>query len=242
MYLRDVFTIWFGVTQVRMLTGLGFLRLLNEWIITQNENKERSMQAQGIGQSDQGCTCSEWAANMPQLRNLVGLGVMQGQEYQGTPFRFCPWCEQALARGVTNQRDETLLATYRQRINEDFFGEDEWGTPQMPNMLVTARLIAGYRQAGGDLLGTLDLMLTFVEAGTRFTNDYGDIDEPFYEGLELMLDDFQKLLLVHPNLYEEGDLAQRLAKLRRDAGPIGWGYGDYVTECIDEIRQHFNDG
>jgi hypothetical protein len=59
-------------------------------------------------------------------------------------------------------------------------------------------------------MGTLDLMLTFVEMGTQFTAQYGDIDEPFYEGLELMLDDFRDLLLDHPHLYEEGDFSLRL--------------------------------
>jgi hypothetical protein len=84
-------------------------------------------------------------------------------------------------------------------------------------------------------------MLTFVETGTRFTNEFGDIDEPFYEGLELMFDDFRELLLAHPDLYAEADLAQRLAKLARDAGWMGWGYGDYVSEQVAEIQQHFGD-
>lgn len=202
------------------------------------------MQAREIGEHDQSCTCSDWVANMSQLRNLLGLGIAHDQNDQAgiswISFRFCPWCGQRLA-AVTSQRDETLVENYRQRIAEAFFAEDEWGTPQTPNMLVAARLITGYRQATGDLLGTLDLMLAFVETGTRFTNEFGDIDEPFYEGLELMLADFRDLLLAHPNLYEQADLAQRLAKLVRDAGWLGWGYGDYVTEQVAEIQQHFGD-
>lgn len=108
-------------------------------------------------------------------------------------------------------------------------------------MLVAACSVTDYRQRTGDSLGTLDLMLTFVETGTRFTNEFGDIDEPFYEGLELMFDDFRELLLAHPDLYAEADLAQRLAKLARDAGWMGWGYGDYVSEQVAEIQQHFGD-
>ncbi len=104
-------------------------------------------------------------------------------------------------------------------------------------MLVTARFVANYRQATGDWLGTLDLMLAFVEAGTRFTNQFGDIDDPFYEGLESMLDDFRELLLAHPELYKQAGLDRRLAKLVRDASWIGWGYGDYVAEQAAEIRQ-----
>jgi hypothetical protein len=203
-------------------------------------NQERSMPAQGIEERDQGCTCSDWAANMPQLRNLLGLGITHGQDYEGKPFRFCPWCGQALVC-ITGQRDDTLLANYRQGIEEAFFAEDTWGVPQTPNLLVAARLITGYSQATGELLGTLDLMLTFVETGTRYTHQFGDIDEPSYEALELMLADFRELLLAHPDLYEQADLAQRLAKLAREAGWLGWGYGDYVTEQVAEIQQHFRD-
>jgi hypothetical protein len=192
------------------------------------------MQTRGIEKHDQGCTCSDWADNMPQLRNLLGLGITQVQDNEAgslwVPFLFCPWCGQALT-SISGQRDDRLLESYRQRIEDAFFAGDEWGMPQTPNMLVTARLITGYRQATGDLLGTLDLMLTFVETGTRFTHEFGDIDEPFYEGLELMLADFRDLLLAHPDLYEQADLAQRLAKLARDAGWLGWGYKDCEIAC-----------
>jgi hypothetical protein len=105
----------------------------------------------------------------------LGLGITHGQDYEGTPFRFCPWCGQALV-GITSQRDETLLENSRYRIEEAFFADDAWGMPQTPNLLVAARLITGYRQVTGDVLGTLELMLTFVETGTRFTNEFGDID------------------------------------------------------------------
>ena len=202
------------------------------------------MQAHERGEPDHSCTCSDWAANMPQLRNLLALGIAHSQhDREGSlwvPFRFCPWCGQRLDR-ATSQRDETLLENHRKRIEEAFFAGDEWGMPQTPNMLVASRLITGYRQATGDLLGTLDLMLAFVEAGTRFTDEFGDIDEPFYEGLELMLADFQELLLAYPDLYKEGDLPQRLTDLMEDAGWMGWGYGDYVTETVTEIQQHFGE-
>ncbi len=155
------------------------------------------------------------------------------------PFRYCLWCGQGLT--AQNRRDEALLKKYRQRIVENFFTTDSRGMPDLPNMLLAARPIADYRQLTGDVLGTLDLMLAFVETGTRFTTQYGDIDEPFYEGLELMLDDFRDLLLANPHLYEEGDLSLRLPRLARNAGWMGWGYGDYVTEQVSEIMGHFGD-
>lgn len=187
-----------------------------------------------------GCVCADWKENVRHLDSLLLLGWTHGREYKGLLFRFCPWCGQRLP-SVAGRRDEALHETARRHIEESFFATDQWGTPQTPNMLVAARPVTDYGQRTGDIQGILELMLTFVEAGNRFTNQYGDIDEPFYEGLELMLADFRDLLLTNPGCYEEGDLAQRLSDLGREAGELGWGYGDFVTETVGEIQQRFGD-
>jgi hypothetical protein len=196
------------------------------------------MEESSLPEGNINCTCLDWQSNVPQLNSLLLHEAVRGRPYNGTPFRFCPWCGRLLARN-TGRRNEKLLEQYRKRIKDDFFGKDEWGMPQTPNMLVAARSITDYQQRTADVLGTLDLMLLFVEMGTKFTNTYGDIDEPYYEGLELMLEDFRKLLLANPQKYEEGDLARRIERLGRDGGDIGWGYGDYVQEQVDMIEQHF---
>ncbi len=170
------------------------------------------------------CTCPDWQIN--------------SQNINSTEFRFCPWCGQPLTNG---QPDTALLEKFRQRIKNDFQVTDDWGTPGSPNMFVEAHPVTDYRQATGDLAGTLDLMLTFLEMGTWYTNQYGDIDEPYYEGLELMLDDFCGLLLANPPLYETHNLAWRLTKLLRAGGDLGWGYGDYLNEKIVEVQQFFGD-
>jgi hypothetical protein len=175
------------------------------------------------------CSCANWQTYRMSLASLL----------TEAPFHYCPLCGQPLVNDI--QRDEALLDHYRQRIEEHFFTTDDWWMPDLPNMLVASRPVTDYRQLTGDVLGTLDLMLTFVEMGTRFTAQYGDIDEPFYEGLELMLDDFRDLLLVNPHLYKEGNLSLRLPRLIHDAGWMGWGYGDYVTEQVSKIMHHFGD-
>lgn len=187
-----------------------------------------------------GCTCADWQENVRHLDSLLLLGWTHGREYKGALFRFCPWCGQPLP-GAGGQRDEALREESRRRIEESFFATDTWGTPQTPNMLVAARPVADYRQQTGDIQGTLELMLALVEVGSQFAVEYGGMDEPFYAGLELMLADFRDLLLANPACYAEGDLAQRVIGLGREAGWLGWGYGDYVTEVVGAIREHFGD-
>lgn len=176
------------------------------------------------------CTCPEWQSHRTSLTSLL----------RETPIHYCPWCGQRLL-APDAQRDEAFLEKYRKRINENFFSTDKWGMPLFYGTEIAAQSVDDYRQLTGDISGTLDLMLTFVEAGTRFTNEYGDIDEEFYDGLETMLDNFRDLLLANPDLYEEGNISLRLPKLARAAGQVGWGYGDYVSEQVAEIMGYFGD-
>ncbi|MCP4425968.1 MAG: hypothetical protein GY803_15860 [Chloroflexi bacterium] len=131
------------------------------------------------------------------------------------------------------------IETYRQRVKDAFFPERFH--EGLPALWEGQQAVSDYRKLTGDIAGTLDLMLTYVEAGTRFTNTYGDIDESFYGSLEAMLDDFADLLLAHPEPYAEADIAQRLGLLEREVYGIGWGYGDYTSDRIGEIKAYFGD-
>jgi hypothetical protein len=186
------------------------------------------------------CTCRDWQENIDYLNAMLLLKWTHGGKgYEGKPFVYCPWCGTRIA--TAGQPDTELLANCRRQIEESFFSSGKWGQPELPNMLLAARPISQYRQQTGDLLGTLDLMLLFVETGTRFTLEYGDIDEPFYEGLEMMLEEFAELMLANPAFYEEADLALRLTKLSRDVAWIGWGYGDFVRDQVERVQETFGD-
>ena len=54
--------------------------------------------------------------------------------------------------------------------------------------------IRDYRKATGNLPGTAELLMTDVENGTRFTREYGDIDERFYGSLKSALQKLATLL------------------------------------------------
>ncbi len=56
------------------------------------------------------------------------------------------------------------------------------------------KAIRDYRKATGDLSGTAELLMTYVENGTRFTREFGDIDERFYSSVESALDELAALL------------------------------------------------
>src|SRR4030095_10078888 len=85
------------------------------------------------------------------------------------------------ARFLTSER---TLAPYKNTIQQSLspdviHGEDI-------ELSRGRKAISAYKKATNDPRGTLELMVYYVECGTQFTVDYGDIDEAFYASLESM--------------------------------------------------------
>ena len=140
------------------------------------------------------------------------------------------------ARLLRDSIGEQALAPYLKRIEAAFYNKRGW--PQNRLNLKDARAaIREYQRATSDPAGTLELMLTHVEMGTKFTCEFCDITEAFYDSLCSTLDDLKKLLISEEGgpLYEQ--VKPRLAALAQEADGIGWGYGDYVGDVVEELQR-----
>ena len=138
------------------------------------------------------------------------------------------------ARLLQDSMGEKVLAPYLKRIESAFYNKK--GRPANRLNLKDARsAIREYQRATSDPAGTLELMLVHVETGTGFTCEFGDIDEAFYDSLCATLHEIKKLLASEEGRKLYGQVRGRLAELVREADGIGWGYGDYVDEVVEEI-------
>jgi hypothetical protein len=124
------------------------------------------------------------------------------------------------------------LEKYRKRVVGQFFPARGDGKLDLRE---ARRSIREYQKSTADLVGTIDLSLSYVEAGTRFTNSFGDINENFYNSLESALNDLTDLLRTPAGrpLYQR--FQPRLAQLWRATYGIGWGYGDAVSEMLGQL-------
>jgi hypothetical protein len=93
------------------------------------------------------------------------------------------------------------------------------------------RAIGKYRKATSDTEGTLELMLRYVECGTAFTANYGDMEETFYSSLESMFNDILDVVGSLPSGAQEAPLT-RLVKVVEQARKVGWGYHDYISDAL----------
>lgn len=124
---------------------------------------------------------------------------------------------------------------YRKRITHQFFPKRGFGKL---DLRLARQAIRDYRRATLDIAGTADLMLTYVENGTRFTNTYGDIEESFYNSMVSVLSEAVKLIEKNPTLFPQ--FYDRLETLVYETSGIGWGYGDDVHEIVGELKAQFD--
>ena len=85
--------------------------------------------------------------------------------------------------------------------------------------------ISEYAMAADDPRGVAELMIHFVESGQKFTLDWGDMGERFYDSLLEMYEKALEQVLSLPE-EEKEELRERLHNLVTSSSGLGWGYHD----------------
>jgi len=130
-----------------------------------------------------------------------------------------------------------VLETYRSKIVEQFFPKRGFGKLKLAE---ARKAIRDFRKATGNIPGTAELLMTYVENGVSFTNEYGDIDAPFYDSVESVLDELAKLLRADArDLYPQ--FRDRLADIEEKTDGIGWGFHDFIAEVVGELEDELGE-
>ena len=95
--------------------------------------------------------------------------------------------------------------------------------------------ITEYKRATGDLAGTVDLMLEFVEAGTEQAADLGYGEDAYFAALERKVRDIVRSLDALPDM-DRHTATARLIKLGEYQGTIGWGYCDFLSDVAAKVQ------
>jgi len=125
------------------------------------------------------------------------------------------------------------LEKYRGKIVKQFFPARGFGKLKLGE---ARKAIRDYRKATGDIPGTAELLMTYVENGARFTHEYGDIDERFYRSVESALDELAALLRGDARgMYPQ--VRDRLARVKQMTDGIGWGFHDFVADVVWQLEE-----
>jgi hypothetical protein len=133
---------------------------------------------------------------------------------------------------------DTSLEPYKRRIQQAVSPEEPW--KQDVRLAEGRKAISEYRKAKGDAHGLLSLMIHYVRCGNDFTLEFGDIDEPFYNSMCSMVDQFCKLLIKQGDTKLVKKFVPQLEKeFQRIDGQIGWGYPDEVGGQLSDLSDAF---
>ena len=116
------------------------------------------------------------------------------------------------------------LSKYRKIISDSLY-PDIFDEEDDFNFDKADKAIKAYAKATNDNEGTADLMIYYVECGNKFTLDYGDINEAFYDALIEMYEKAVKAVCKLAK-NKQDPFRKRLEKIMKSADGIGWGYDD----------------
>ncbi|MDZ4165486.1 MAG: hypothetical protein U1C55_10190 [Smithellaceae bacterium] len=128
------------------------------------------------------------------------------------------------------------LERYRGKIVEQFFPARGDGKLKLGE---ARQAIRDYRKATGNIPGTAELLMTYVENGARFTREFGDIDERFYDSVESALEELAALLRGEARgIYPQ--FRDRLARVEQMTDGIGWGFHDFVGDVVGQLEEELD--
>jgi hypothetical protein len=96
--------------------------------------------------------------------------------------------------------------------------------------------ITEYKRSTGDLAGVVELLLTFVEAGTEQAADFGAGDDPYFATLERKMIEAVSALEALPDA-ARADSIERIIQLGEYRDRIGWGYGDFLGDTAARLQR-----
>ena len=122
---------------------------------------------------------------------------------------------------------QSVVEEYR-RVIADAVYPDPF-SHQPVRLRVASDAVIHYERSTGDQVGTVDLRLTFIEAGTEQAVDLGYGDDQYFGTLARQARAIAKSWPALPVKPQER-MVTRLRAVRDRGKSLGWGYGD----CLDE--------
>ncbi|MEM9272951.1 MAG: DUF6155 family protein [Cyanobacteria bacterium P01_F01_bin.143] len=126
------------------------------------------------------------------------------------------------------EEQKQVAAKYKKIIKDEFFPARGYGRAKLS---VAKKAITEYKKVNQTSVGLVDIMLFYVEQGVKFTNAYGDIDEPFYISMEGM---YEKAVKEIVKYRLKDNFQKRCQKIVLDTSGMGWGFHDALSEIYED--------
>lgn len=129
-------------------------------------------------------------------------------------------------------QEQPTLDVYKKRVKHEFFPEKGFGHARLS---IARKPIIEYKRIATNSSNLVDLMFYYVEQGVRYTLEYGDIDEPFYNSMESMY--YNTLEIIKKDgLFDQ--FSSRCQKIVHDTSGLGWGFHDTLSDLYREYYKN----
>ena len=129
------------------------------------------------------------------------------------------------------QNENQVAAKYKKIIEDEFFPARGFGKARLS---VAKKAITEYKKVNKTVVGLIDIMLFYIEQGVRFTDTYGDIDEPFYISMETMYEKAVQEIIKHG---QKDIFQKRCQQIVLDTSDMGWGFHDTLKDIYEDAFQ-----
>ena len=120
----------------------------------------------------------------------------------------------------------TILEKHKDTITHEFFPKRGFGKARLS---VARKAVLDFKKVSKNPNQVIDLMLHYVEVGCRFTDEYGDIDEPFYNSMESMYESALKFIVKNEAQQQHCQRCRQIAKNATE----GWGFRDQLEGLFE---------
>jgi hypothetical protein len=128
---------------------------------------------------------------------------------------------------------QDLFEKYKVIIVNEFYPNTKSCNPKT-RFSVAKKAIADFKALKPPSTLLADLMVTFVENACRFTYDYGDISEQFYNST---VSNFVRTMKYLEKESLLNKFRSRCEKCLEYADPCGYGFPDEMNDVFDEYYQ-----
>lgn len=127
-----------------------------------------------------------------------------------------------------NPNEQELFLKYKDKVYEAFYPKRGYRFKLSDGK----KAISDFKklEVSNELLS--ELMLFYAETGVEFTNEFGDIDEPFYNSVASVYSNALKLMSKE-NILDK--FADRAKKIVDDTSGIGWGFHDELGHIYSDF-------
>lgn len=92
-----------------------------------------------------------------------------------------------------NKNSKRVLESYRRKIIKSFMSESEF--PEPPKIKEGTSAVKDYKIATKDLVGTIDLIISYAEQAIDYSNEYDYHEEDLEDSIYDLMEEFKEIIL-----------------------------------------------